>query len=253
VLILGLRSGVGIGTCNAIAMAIINNALNYRDIFYNPLSANVFKGRALNVLLSARQICAQISGWLAEDTLAQHTAEISDVVTSSFNQAAAQAWQQYSQGLPPEMNIKELRDWLWADTDEQQMAVLKEVYARLNGQMPVGAVLPPRVRVMTMHGAKGLAARVVFIPGLEDSIFPGPWRNPYPGLVLEAARLLYVSVTRARAACVISYATRRMVQGQMRNMPPSRFATSLGGPFLARFAGFQASEIQQILGDIAQL
>ncbi len=252
-LILGLRSGVGMGTCNTIAVAVINNALNYREIFYNPLPAGVFKGRALNVLHSARQICAQISGWLPEDTLAQHTAEISDVVTASFNQVAAQAWQQYSQGLPPEMNIKELRDWLWADTDEQQMAVLEGVYARLNGQMSVGAILPPRVRVMTMHGAKGLSARVAFIPGLEDSIFPGPRRNPYPGLVLEAARLLYVSVTRARAACVISYATRRMVQGQVRNMPPSRFVTSLGGAFLARSAGFQASEIQQILGDIAQL
>jgi DNA helicase II / ATP-dependent DNA helicase PcrA len=251
-LILGLRSGVGTGTCNAIAVAVINNALNYRNIFYNPLPANVFKGRALNVLLPARQVCAQISGWLPEDTLGQHTAEISNVVTSSFNQAAAQAWQQYSQGLPPEMNIKELRDWLWADTDEQQMTVLEEVHERLNVQMPV-AVLQPRVRVMTMHGAKGLSARVAFIPGLEDSIFPGPWRNPYPGLVLEAARLLYVSVTRARAACVISYATRRMVQGQMRNMAPSRFATSLGGAFLARSPGFQASEIQQIPAEIAQL
>jgi hypothetical protein len=51
----------------------------------------------------------------------------------------------------------------------------------------------------------------------------------------------------------MSYATRRMVQGQMRNMPPSRFATSLGGAFLTRSGGFQASEIQQILGDINEL
>jgi superfamily I DNA/RNA helicase len=52
------------------------------------------------------------------------------------------------------------------------------------------AVLAPRVRIVSMHGAKGLSARVVFIPGLEDELFPGPWRQPYPGLVLEAARLL---------------------------------------------------------------
>jgi len=252
-LVLGLRSGVGTGTCDAIAMAVINNGLNYHDIFYSPLPPNLFKGRSLNVLLRARQICAQVSDWLPEDTLAQHKAEISSIVTSSFNDDAAQAWQQYAQNLPPEMNIKELRDWLWADTDEQQTTVLEQVYARLGGGMPTGAGLPPKVRVMTMHGAKGLSARVAFIPGLEDSIFPGPWRSPYPGLVLEAARLLYVSITRARAACVMSYATRRMLHGQIRTMPPSRFATSLGGAFIQRSTGLQASEITQILGEIAQL
>jgi DNA helicase II / ATP-dependent DNA helicase PcrA len=207
----------------------------------------------LKVLQRAREVCALISAWLPEDTLAQHMVEISSIVTSAFNVAATQAWQEYSQGLPPEMNMKELRDFLWADIDEQQMTLLGEVYARLGGQMPAGAVLPPRVRVMSMHGAKGLSARITFIPGLEDSIFPGPRRNPYPGLVLEAARLLYVSVTRARASCVMSYATRRMVQGQMQNMQPSRFVSSLGGTFLARTGGLQASEIQQIQGDITQL
>jgi hypothetical protein len=38
-----------------------------------------------------------------------------------------------------------------------------------------------------MHGAKRLSAQVVFIPGLEEHIFPGPWRRPYPGLVFGKA------------------------------------------------------------------
>lgn len=66
---------------------------------------------------------------------------------------------------------------------------------------------------MSMHGAKGLSARIVFVPGLEEHIFPGPWRQPYPGLVLEAARLLYISITRARAACILNYAKQRRIQG----------------------------------------
>jgi len=106
---------------------------------------------------------------------------------------------------------------------------------------------------MSMHGAKGLSARVVFVPGLEDDIFPGPWRQPYPGLVLEAARLLYVSITRARAACVLSYARRRIVQGQALTMAASRFTTTVGGPFVPRTGGFQPAEVQQILADVAQL
>jgi superfamily I DNA/RNA helicase len=150
------------------------------------------------------------------------------------------------------MSIEELRDWLWADTDEQQMSVLQSVFGRLNQPMPA-AVLPPRVRIMSMHGAKGLSARVVFIPGLEDYIFPGPWRQPYPGLVLEAARLLYVSITRARAACIISHSANRRVQGRRTAMAPSRFTTSLNGPFGYRANGLQPREVQQIVADIANL
>jgi superfamily I DNA/RNA helicase len=190
---------------------VINNALNYRDIFFNPLPGGVFAGRALTAINHARQVRADISGWQVNDTLQIRLGEISAILNATFNVAEAQNWQAFAANLPQDATLEELRDWLWADTDEQQMSVLQAIYARLNQPVPNSAALPPRVRIMSMHGAKGLSARVVFIPGLEDHIFPGPWRQPYAGLVLEAARLLYVSITRARAACVLSYATRRRV------------------------------------------
>jgi superfamily I DNA/RNA helicase len=252
-LVLGLRAGVGVGTSDAIAESVISNALNYRDIFYQALPTGVFSGRRLTVLTRARQTCATISAWGRADTIAQRTNDISTILTAAFNASEAQNWQIYSSTLPPDMTIEELRDWLWADTDEQQMSVLASIYTRLNQPVPAAAVLPPRVRVMSMHGAKGLSARVVFVPGLEDDIFPGPWRQPYPGLVLEAARLLYVSITRARAACVLTYARRRMMQGVTLNMGASRFTTAIGGTFTPRTGGLQTADVQQILADIAQL
>ena len=127
-----------------------------------------------------------------------------------------------------DMTIEEVQDFLWTDTDEQQAVLLQAVLDRLNLPLSAAGVLPPRVRVMTMHGAKGLSGKVVFIPGLEEEILPGPWRQPYPGLVLEAARLLYVSITRARATCIISYARTRVVHGQFGSHTPSRFAVHLG-------------------------
>jgi DNA helicase-2/ATP-dependent DNA helicase PcrA len=171
----------------------------------------------------------------------------------NFSAAEAQNWQNYVAALPPDMTLEELRDWLWADTDEQQMSVLGAVYARLNQAMPATAVLSPRVRIMSMHGAKGLSSRIVFVPGLEEHIFPGPWRQPYPGLVLEAARLLYVSITRARAACILTYAARRRMQGPMRATAASRFTASLNGAFLGRANGLQQPEALQIIAEIANL
>ena len=55
-------------------------------------------------------------------------------------------------------------------TDEQRAAVLQAVMTRLNIDVPEQGPLPRRVRIMTMHGAKGLSGRVVFIPGLEEEI-----------------------------------------------------------------------------------
>jgi superfamily I DNA/RNA helicase len=252
-LIAGLRPGVGIGTCDAIAQAVVAHGLNYRDIFYNPLPGGVFTGRVLTAINHARQVCATITGWQKTDTLQSRLVGISAILTATFNAAEAQQWQTYAAALPQDITIEELRDWLWADTDEQQMSVLQSVYARLNQPMPNAAALPPRVRIMSMHGAKGLSAQVVFIPGMEEHIFPGPWRQPYPGLILEAARLLYVSITRARAACFVTHSSNRRIQGRRTGMAPSRFTTSLNGPFVNRGAGLQPADVQQIMTDIANL
>ena len=106
---------------------------------------------------------------------------------------------------------------------------------------------------MSMHGAKGLSAKVVFIPGLEEAILPGSKRAQYPGLVLEAARLLYVSITRARATCVLSYAERRMVYGDWVRYPPSRFAPQLNGVFVHRMGGLTGEEVREIADACAVL
>jgi DNA helicase II / ATP-dependent DNA helicase PcrA len=148
--------------------------------------------------------------------------------------------------LPRGIILEELRNYVWADADEQQTKVLEEVYERLNLSLPAAGLLPQRIRIMTMHGAKGLSSDVVIIPGLEDEILPGPRRKPYPGLVLEAARLLYVSITRVRVACMVSYARRRFVYGKASAQHSSRFNVSLDGPFFERNEGLNTAEAREI-------
>jgi DNA helicase II / ATP-dependent DNA helicase PcrA len=252
-LVLGLRNGVGLSTCTAIAQTVIANALNYKDLFFQPLPTNAFKARSLTTLNNARTVSAQIAAWQKTDSLNQHAAEMSQILTSAFSPVEATTWNNYIASVPPDITLEELRDWLWADNDEQQATVLAAVYQRLNQPVPDEATVAPRVRIMSMHGAKGLSAKMVLIPGLEDDIFPGPWRQAYPGLILEAARLLYVSVTRARAACLLTNSGRRTVQGKSLSMAPSRFTTSLGGAFAVRRAGLTQPEAQAIMAQIAQL
>ena len=171
--ILGLRPGVGIGTCEAIAIAVISNGLSYWDAFHAALPGGVFTGRNLTALNHARQVCTQIGAWQRTDTLQVRLADIAAILTVTFSAAEAQNWQNFAAPLPVDMTLEELRDWLWADSDEQQMTVLQAIFTRINQQMPA-AVLPPRVRVMSMHGAKGLSSRIVFVPGTGRAHLPRP-------------------------------------------------------------------------------
>jgi DNA helicase II / ATP-dependent DNA helicase PcrA len=251
-LILGLRPGVGVSTCNSIREAVIANQLNYRDLFYQPLPACI-RGRPLTALTHARAVLAVVAVWQRGDTLGQRRNEIDQLITNTFGAGSVPAWQAFVQNLPDGITLEELRDYAWAETDDQKNDLLGRIFTRLNLPIPAVGVLPARVRIMTMHGAKGLSAKVVFVPGLEDEIIPGPWRQPYPALVLEAARLLYVSITRARAACILSYAQARMVNGLFSRQHASRFAVSLNGAFGARQGGLTGAEVQAIVQQVQNL
>lgn len=245
-LILGLLPRSGPGICNTIAESVVRNNLNYRDLFYQPLPTGIFQGARLTALNRARAICAEISGWQSTDVLGNRSAGILDIIVRNYGQQAVQDWTIHTAHLPQDMTLEELRDYLWADTDEQQASLLQTLYARLGTPLPPGAILPQKVRIMTMHGAKGLGADVVFIPGLMEEILPGDRRRPYPGLVFESARMLYVSITRARAACILSYADSRVVHGTFSRQSPSRFATHLAGPFAYRTVGLSEREVQRV-------
>jgi DNA helicase-2/ATP-dependent DNA helicase PcrA len=252
-LILGLRPHVGPAACNRIAELVILNNLNYRHIFHRPLPSGVFSGRELTALNHARAVCSSISAWQPDDTLSARASPISQIVEGVFGRQAVQRWTDLISNLPQDTTLEELRDYLWADVDEQRAALTQSIYSRLGLEIPEEGFLPPRVRIMTMHGAKGLNATVVFIPGLEEEILPGDKRRPYPGLVEEAARMLYVSIARARAACVASYARRRVVYRRFTGHSPSRFTAHMGAPFAQRGSGLDPAEVSQILGYYAGL
>lgn len=249
--LLGLRQRVGPGTCCQVCDGVIKNNLNFRAIFHDPLPTGAFTGLALRAVTQAGETCAIISAWGKDDTLEQRADEIGQILTTHLGDGGG--WSDFIASLPRGMTLEELRDFLWADTDEQQATVLTVMMVRLGMDIPQDGPLPPRVRVMTMHGAKGLSARVVFIPGLEAEILPGPKKRRYPGLVLEAARMLYVSLTRARAACVVSFATNRQVNGTWSQQSPCPFSTHLAGAFTYRTIGLTDDEVAAIMADCASL
>jgi DNA helicase II / ATP-dependent DNA helicase PcrA len=78
------------------------------------------------------------------------------------------------------------------------------------------------VTMMTLHSAKGLEFRVVFLTGLEEGVFPHSRSMGEPEELEEERRLCYVGLTRARTRLFLSYALHRRIQGYGVG-EPSRF------------------------------
>jgi DNA helicase II / ATP-dependent DNA helicase PcrA len=85
----------------------------------------------------------------------------------------------------------------------------------------------PQLTLMTLHAAKGLEFKVVFLVGWEEHGFPHSRAleqvEEDREQLEEERRLAYVGITRAQEKLVITWAGRRMVQGTIRNRHPSRF------------------------------
>ncbi len=79
------------------------------------------------------------------------------------------------------------------------------------------------LQLMTVHAAKGLEFKAVFISGLEEGLCPHEQSFSETGGLEEERRLMYVAVTRARQRLYLSHAQSRMLHGQVRYGIPSRF------------------------------
>lgn len=252
--LLGVPNGIGIGTCTNISNKTIANNINFRSLFYNQIPNGVFTGRETNAINRARTTINTIQNWNLTETLNQRTQDIDALILSNFTQNEVQEWRTFIALLPIDMLLSEFLDYLQTDSEETKDQILNSVYERINQQAGNVNPIPSKIKIMSFHSCKGLSAKIVFIPGLEETIFPNPIAQQVPGLILENARLLYVAITRAKAACFVSYARYRNLYGQRTRMNASRFCANLGFPFaLQNGAAISLVDQASVISSIADL
>ena len=89
-----------------------------------------------------------------------------------------------------------------------------------------------KVTLMTIHSAKGLEFKAVFVVGLEEELFPSAMAQGSPRQLEEERRLFYVAITRAEEHCYLSFARSRFRYGKMEFSSPSRFLRDIDTCYL---------------------
>lgn len=141
------------------------------------------------------------------------------------------------QGEARQENVKELLSVAQEYQDVGLAGFLEEV--ALVSDLDSADFGGDAVTLMTLHAAKGLEFPVVFMVGLEETIFPHSRALYDQSEMEEERRLCYVGMTRAREELHMSYAASRLLYGGVQHNPPSRFLSEIDGEFAEAAVGSQ--------------
>ncbi|MGH8897775.1 MAG: UvrD-helicase domain-containing protein [Egibacteraceae bacterium] len=161
----------------------------------------------------------------AVDTGEHSLREIVELVWARTGYLAGLEAERTIEALGRAENVRELAtvaDEFAARQPDATLPELLESIALVNEQDELGEGTP-RLVLMTMHNAKGLEFPVVFLVGMEDSVFPHHLTLGNPRALEEERRLCYVAMTRAQRRLYLTRAWQRTLFGATNANPPSRF------------------------------
>jgi len=173
-----------------------------------------------------------------DDSLVQALAHIAgtDVSRMPFNASlyeyVSKVFAQYE--VPKDLSNmygKEARA-LTTNNIEHDLRLFNEL-AKLMRTDPSISIAAEKINLITVHASKGLEWPVVFVPGLEDGVFPY-LRDPNDTDLAEERRLLFVAMTRAKDQLYLTRSKKRMVYGKTITTP-SRFLAEIPDTLLEKF------------------
>ncbi|MDR6807981.1 DNA helicase-2/ATP-dependent DNA helicase PcrA [Dyadobacter sp. BE34] len=163
--------------------------------------------------------------------ISSHIAKASGILRELYEDKTVEGFSRYE-------NVQELLNGIkeFVDSDETEdkslSAFLQSVSLLTNADEPDDNNDHDRVTMMTIHSAKGLEFRNVFIVGLEEDLFPSQMMLESRQDLEEERRLFYVAITRAEKKLSFSYAESRYQWGRLKMCEPSRFLLEVDQKYL---------------------
>lgn len=229
--------GIGDTTLNKINMAAADAGVSLWTVISSPLDYGLNINKGTHTKLQAfRDI---VSGLISKaDSVSAY--EIGKEIVSASGIMADIIQDTTPEGMSRRENIDELVNGMYdfceirreEGNDRMFLTDYLSEVALLTDQDGEKDDSVSKVTLMTIHSAKGLEFRNVFIVGMEENLFPGPMSSDSPRALEEERRLFYVAITRAEENCFISYAKNRYKYGKQEFCNPSRFLKDINPSYL---------------------
>lgn len=163
--------------------------------------------------------------------VAAHVAKSSGILKELYDDKTVEGLSRYENVQALLNSIKEFVDN--PDNDDKSLSAFLQVVSLLtSADEKDDDGDNDKVTLMTIHGAKGLEFRNVYIVGLEEDLFPSQMMLESRADLEEERRLFYVAITRAEKKLTVSYAESRYHYGRLKVCEPSRFLMEINPDFL---------------------
>jgi DNA helicase-2/ATP-dependent DNA helicase PcrA len=237
------KRGIGDSTIDKIVVAANDHAISIWEVLQN--AGSFLGGRASgpieDFVIKIKRFGVEIQQKDAYETAAE-IAKSSGLMKELYEDKTVEGLSRYE-------NVQELLNAIKEYVDDPEKedkslgAFLQEV-SLITGQDEDKDKDPEKVTLMTIHMAKGLEFRYVYIVGLEEDLFPSQMMLSSRAELEEERRLFYVAVTRAQKRLYLSYALTRYRYGRLKNCEPSRFLDDIDPRYIkvsTKFGGLDSS------------
>ncbi|HEX7043721.1 MAG TPA: DNA helicase II [Burkholderiales bacterium] len=215
--------GIGLKTLEALREAARAADLSLWEAAERAIASGSLPARAVQALKGFLQLIEQ----LAQETAAMTLGEQVEHVLARSQLLEHYRKEKGERGEARVENLEELvaaaRNYVPDEADGLDPLGSFLAHAALEAGEGEAEAWEDSVQLMSLHAAKGLEFRLVFLTGMEEGLFPHQRSLEEPGRLEEERRLCYVGMTRARERLVLTLAEIRRLHGSEHYTSPSRF------------------------------
>ncbi|MBX7225351.1 MAG: UvrD-helicase domain-containing protein [Chitinophagales bacterium] len=223
--------GIGDTTINTVIVKAGEKSCSLWDIIQNPIETGL-PGRAVSSLYAFYMLIESFRTQLKEKNAYDIAVEVgrkTGLIEDLYKDKTAEGISRYENVQELLNGIKEYTLQEKPEYEEDEVAPENDLAAYLQ-QISLLTDMDDekgadkdKVKLMTIHAAKGLEFPSVFVAGLEENLFPSGLSINTREELEEERRLFYVAITRAKERLTLSYALTRYKFGQLNYQDPSRF------------------------------
>jgi len=236
------KRGIGSTSINKIIVAAEEHSMSLWEVLNNIRS--FLPGRATNAI---ENFCTLIKTFEIE-IVKKDAFEASNYIAKASGLLKELYEDKTIEGLNRFENVQELLNAIKEyvddpENEDKSLDIFLQEVALITGVDNDSDDDGDKVTMMTIHMAKGLEFKYIYIVGLEEDLFPSQMMLTSRADLEEERRLFYVAITRAQEKLFLSYATTRYRFGRLKNCEPSRFLEEIDPACIKENKKFSSSSI----------